>query len=856
MRLSLTRVATLLAVPSLALAAAAVAPLASSAAVDDDRAFSRVATYPVFLNVPDGVDPADETVAEISAVSEDGTTVVYTDAAGKRIGFVDVTDPSNPVGDGTLDLSELGDVEDEPTSVAVVGDYVMVVVNTSESYTDPSGRVDVVELASRERVASLDLGGQPDSIAVSPDGTYAAIAIENERDEDVLPDDAATDPDAEEGDLPQAPAGFVQTIDLTGTPDTWTATPVMLGADVIPMMDTPSDAELEYVDINEDDELVVSLQENNGVVVIDLPTLEVTSAFSAGEATLRGVDTEDDGVFSFTDTLTVPREPDAVHWVGDGYVATANEGDWKGGSRGWTVFDAATGEIAWDAGTGFEHLATAYGLFNDGRQDNKGSEPEGLTYAVYGGTPYAFVGSERSNFVAVYDMTDPTDPAFTQVLPTTNGPEGLLPVPGRDLFVVSSETDDAEAGVRATVGLYAFGEDAPTWPDVVSVPVDGAAHPIGWGALGALSADLADEDGLWTASDSAFSPARIYHLDTTDVPAVLDDVIEVRVGGGQPIDLDIEGLAARAEGGFWIASEGATGPQNRLVRINRHGLVQQRVHLPAEVAAGLGTWGLEGVAVTGSGDDETLYVALQRPLTGEDVARIGRYDVATRAWTWFGYPLETTDVEGDWIGLSEIVALDADSVAVIERDKQVGTAAAIKRVYTVDLPAGSVDAVTPVTKSLAVDVLPLMQARHGWTQEKLEGLTVSAGGEVYAVTDNDGLDDATGETQMFDLGTATDVFAEALATRTRVRAARKVVSGRTLAVRVHVSPSAQGVVRLKVGRKLLGTATLNDAGRAVLRVRLAGRGQRALRAIYPGTDTAVASSDTVTVQVVQRGRRS
>ncbi len=35
------------------------------------------------------------------------------------------------------------------------------------------------------------------------------------------------------------------------------------------------------------------------------------------------------------------------------------------------------------------------------------------------------------------------------------------------------------------------------------------------------------------------------------------------------------------------------------------------------------------------------------------VDRIGRYDVKTGKWTWYGYPLETTTTAGDWIGLSE-----------------------------------------------------------------------------------------------------------------------------------------------------------------------------------------------------------
>ncbi len=40
-------------------------------------------------------------------------------------------------------------------------------------------------MADRTVTARCDLGGQPDSVAVSPDGTLAAVAIENERDEDV-----------------------------------------------------------------------------------------------------------------------------------------------------------------------------------------------------------------------------------------------------------------------------------------------------------------------------------------------------------------------------------------------------------------------------------------------------------------------------------------------------------------------------------------------------------------------------------------------------------------------------------------------------------------------------------------------
>jgi hypothetical protein len=57
-----------------------------------------------------------------------------------------------------------------------------------------------------------------------------------------------------------------------------------------------------------------------------------------------------------------------------------------------------------------------------------------------------------------------------------------------------------------------------------------------------------------------------------------------------------------------------------------------------------------------------------------------------------------------------------------------------------------------VTKSLAVDLLPPMRATKGWISDKPEGLALLANGELVAVTDNDGVDDATGETLFLRLG--------------------------------------------------------------------------------------------------------
>ena len=201
----------------------------------------------------------------------------------------------------------------------------------------------------------------------------------------------------------------------------------------------------------------------------------------------------------------MPREPDAVAWVDDRYLATANEGDWQGGTRGWSIFDSRTGQVAWDAGNTFERLAVRYGLHDEDRAGKKGTEPEGVAIAEYHGVRYAFVGSERSNFVAVYDLSRRTAPVFRQMLPTTNGPEGLLPIPSRDLLAVSSETDDASVNVRASVSLFRLGKATPSFPGIVSA--DGL-RPVRRSA-GARSArcppSRASRTQLYSVTDAAYS---------------------------------------------------------------------------------------------------------------------------------------------------------------------------------------------------------------------------------------------------------------------------------------------------------------------------------------------------------------
>ena len=128
--------------------------------------FNRIASFPVEINAPD----AEATSSEIIAASEDGMTLVYSDSPGGGIGFIDITDPSAPKALGYVA------VEGEPTSVTVVGDKVYAAINTSADFINTSGRLVVIDLASRTLETSVELGGQPDSLAHNDAGTLPAGA--------------------------------------------------------------------------------------------------------------------------------------------------------------------------------------------------------------------------------------------------------------------------------------------------------------------------------------------------------------------------------------------------------------------------------------------------------------------------------------------------------------------------------------------------------------------------------------------------------------------------------------------------------------------------------------------------------
>jgi len=719
---------------SRALCLTSVLALIAGTASAQEMSFNRVASFPTLANAGADQDRAAVTSAEIIAASGDGMTLVYTDSPLKVVGLIDITDPANPQPLGNIAMGG------EPTAVSILGQTAFVAVNTSENYVNTSGVLRSIDIATRSEVAACDLGGQPDSTAMAPDGSFIAVAIENERDEDLG-----------DGRVPQMPAGWVALIGLdNGVLDCDS----MIRADVTGLADIGSeDPEPEFVDINAAGETIVTLQENNHIVILARDG-SVTAHFSAGSVDLEGIDaTDEQAALVFTESQPGRlREPDGIQWIDTTHFAMANEGDMDGGSRSWTIM-SRDGAVVYESGTAFEHALVQVGHYPDRRSDAKGVEPEGMEFATFNGTPYVFVLSERGSAVGVFDVTDVTTPVLAQILPSGVSPEGVMAIPSRNLIVTANEADLVEDdAARAHVMIYEMTASAPVYPYLTSA---GADSLIGWSALSGLAADPAMPGRLYAVNDSFFSyQPTIFTSDITQQPARITDAVVINRAGRPAQKIDIEGITADGEGGFWLASEGRSDRMipHAILRVNASGRITQEIPFPAELLAHETRFASEGITMIG----RTLWIAIQRSW-GDDAAntvKLVAYDLDTKTWGAVSYET-AAPTEGAWVGLSEIT-VQGDWAYLIERDNRIGSDAVTKLITRVPLadlvPAPLGGPLPVVTREVVRDLLPDLRSGGGYVVDKVEGLAFDAQGNAWVMTDNDGVDDSSGETMLLNLG--------------------------------------------------------------------------------------------------------
>ncbi|MFD2176212.1 esterase-like activity of phytase family protein [Veronia pacifica] len=713
--------------------ACSVAAQGAIADITQPAGFERISSFSTVANLPADKSLDSETSAEIIAATEEGNTLVYSDGPLGGLGIINITNPKQPVADGFIAL------QGEPTSVDVLNHTVISAVNTSESYTQPSGIIGQWDLKTRQQLAGCDLGGQPDSVAIAKDASFVAVAIENERDEDL-----------NDGVLPQYPAGHLT---LVGLQDG------MLDCNAVRKISfsglaeiAPTDPEPEFVAINNLNEIVVTLQENNHIAIVDGNTGKVLNHFSAGAVALNNVDVEEEGALTFDGQQeNRKREPDAVKWLDNDRFVTANEGDYEGGSRGFTIFNKK-GEVLFESGLDFEYRAAMAGHYPEKRSGNKGIEPEGLEIGTFNGETYIFVLSERASLVGVYRDTGGA-PEFVQLLPSGISPESAAAIPGRNLLATANEKDLIEdGGARAHVMLFEQTATTNQYPQIQSVMVNG--KPIGWGALSGLVADQDNANRLYAVNDSFYKgQPSIFLIDASSKPAKITKQLVVKRDGKPAKKLDLEGITTDGNGGFWLASEGRTdkGIPHALYRTDAEGNITQTVNFPPELLAVEKRYGAEGITRVG----DNLWVAIQRSWKDDpkDTVKLVRYNIKTREWSAVRYPTEPT-TKG-WVGLSEITAY-GDALYLIERDNQLGADARVKRLTRVNLadakPVALTEELPVVTKKTVYDFMTDLKSTNGYVTDKIEGFAITKDGRAFAVTDNDGVDDSAGETLFFELG--------------------------------------------------------------------------------------------------------
>lgn len=690
------------------------------------QSFHRIASFGTYQQFQEPHLPSS---AEIVTATEDGNTLIYTDAYRKGLGIIDIRDPHTPTPKGFISL------QGEPTSVTYADNRLFTVINTSSSYTKPSGVLQSYQLDNQALLQTCSLSGQPDAIAISPDRRWLAIAIENERNE------AHND-----GLLPQYPAGDLTLIPLKkGT----------LLCDQQKRIDltglaqiSPSDPEPEFVDFNEKNEVVITLQENNHLVIVNAETDKIVNHFSAGSVDLQGADTQEEGALTFNGQLKqLKREPDAVKWLDNDRFVTANEGDYQGGSRGFTIYHK-DGRVLYESYLDLEYRAAQAGHYPEKRSANKGIEPEGIAIGQFGDTKYIFVLAERAGVIGVYRDTGKA-PEFMQLLPSGIGPESGIALPQRNLFVSANEKDNVKKnGVRAHVMLYKLTDQAPNYPQLIA-NMSGNI-PIGWGTLSGLTADPKHEHRLYGVSDGFYQTQQaIFVINAANKPAIIEKRIVVQ----SDEKLDLEGITHDGKTGFYLISKGNSKKSvpHQILHVDQKGQIQQRIPFPNTQFPQQTPFGGEGIAKNG----DQLWVALQQPWQDDPThtVKLLNYDLTQKMWQAVRYPLNTNQ-QGQ--SLVSDLSQFGDHLYVLERDNQTGENAAISgisRIALADLTPMPLDQALPlVEKQWVHNLQPDLRQAKDITSGKIEGFTITPTGTAFVVTDNDGLDDSTGETQFFSIG--------------------------------------------------------------------------------------------------------
>lgn len=286
--------------------------------------------------------------AEIPTFHPASKRLFATNGARNSIDVYDLSDPTKPVRINRVELKTYGT---DVTSVAAGRDVVVAAVHRAETFASngapstPTGVLVVMDVSGKV-ISTPDLKGVlPDAVTFTPSGTTALVAIEGQP--VCAKDDPATTVN-ESTDYAKAvdPLGGVSIVDLS-SPTAPVVTFVGFQGFTVSEMrakglalssvvnDVAKDLEPEYIVALDESKAYVTIQEANGLGVLDIDSkswIEVRRAFES-KLSNTPIDTSDrdsgKGPRSYANVVGA-SQPDAIAGfkIGSGhYLLTANEGD-------------------------------------------------------------------------------------------------------------------------------------------------------------------------------------------------------------------------------------------------------------------------------------------------------------------------------------------------------------------------------------------------------------------------------------------------------------------------------------------------------------------------------------------------
>ena len=453
------------------------------------------------------IDIGTTGAAEISAY--DPTTkkmfVVNNSSGNNRIEIVDLTDPSSPVVIGNINTAIYGGLVN---SVSVSNGKLAAAIEAMTKTNN--GKVLVFNTTDYAVIASVEVGALPDMVTFSPDGRYILSANEGEPSADYLTDPNGTVSiiSVEEGYIANTLdfSGLASQVQKLKSQGLRIFGPgASFAQDIEPEYIAVSEnSKTAWVTLQENN-AIAEIDINNKRIEKILPLgfkdynlfsnqMDLSNAdggFFYKPWPVKGVYMPD-GIAVMTNNnvpfIYTANEGDAREYAGFSEIKRVNNagiildptafpnaatlkmnsnlgrlnitttlGDKDGdgdfdelysfGARSFSIWNGHTGKQLFDSGNELDQTTVSEGNYDDGRSDDKGNEPEGVVIGRVGNKNLLFVGMERADGVAVYDVTNPVKPKYLQFLDCGDAPEGMQfihanesPI-GKSLLIISSEND-------------------------------------------------------------------------------------------------------------------------------------------------------------------------------------------------------------------------------------------------------------------------------------------------------------------------------------------------------------------------------------------------------------------------------